>query len=71
MLRETARFRSGAFGALACSTPASDFATSSIGLPLLNGFVGEFLILSGAFRAKALYGILAASGVIWSAAAKR
>ena len=40
---------------------------SSIGLPLMNGFVGEFLILSGAFQAKALYGILAASGVIWSA----
>jgi NADH-quinone oxidoreductase subunit M len=33
----------------------------------MNGFVGEFLILSGAFQAKALYGILAATGVIWSA----
>ena len=33
----------------------------------MNGFVGEFLILSGAFQAKAIYGILAASGVIWSA----
>jgi NADH-quinone oxidoreductase subunit M len=40
---------------------------SSIGLPLMNGFVGEFLILSGAFQAKAIYGIIAASGVIWSA----
>jgi NADH-quinone oxidoreductase subunit M len=40
---------------------------SSIGLPLMNGFVGEFLILSGAFQAKAVYGVLAASGVIWSA----
>ncbi|HEV2113326.1 MAG TPA: Fe-S-binding domain-containing protein, partial [Terriglobales bacterium] len=40
---------------------------SSIGLPLMNGFVGEFLILSGSFQAKALYGVLAASGVIWSA----
>jgi NADH-quinone oxidoreductase subunit M len=40
---------------------------SSVGLPLLNGFVGEFLILSGSFQDQAIYGILAASGVIWSA----
>src|SRR5438309_7987836 len=40
---------------------------SSLGLPLLNGFVGEFLVLSGAFQARALYGILGATGVIWSA----
>ena len=40
---------------------------SSVGLPLLNGFIGEFLVLSGAFQAKALYGVLAATGVIWSA----
>jgi NADH-quinone oxidoreductase subunit M len=40
---------------------------ASIGLPLLNGFVGEFLVLSGAFQAKAVWGILAATGVIWSA----
>ena len=40
---------------------------SSVGLPLMNGFVGEFLVLSGAFQAKMIYGILAASGVIWSA----
>jgi len=60
------------FGGLATPMPA--YATfflfivlSSVGLPLLNGFVGEFLVLSGAFRARALYGILGASGVIWSA----
>ncbi|HYE26399.1 MAG TPA: NADH-quinone oxidoreductase subunit M [Clostridia bacterium] len=41
---------------------------SSIGLPLLNGFIGEFLILAGSFQAKAVYGILGATGVIWSAA---
>jgi NADH-quinone oxidoreductase subunit M len=40
---------------------------SSIGLPLMNGFVGEFLVLAGAFQAKALYGILGTTGVIWSA----
>ncbi len=60
------------FGGLA--TPMPVYATfflvillSSVGLPLMNGFIGEFLILSGAFQAKAIYGILAASGVIWSA----
>ena len=40
---------------------------SSIGLPLTNGFVGEFLILLGAFQQNAVYGILAASGVIFAA----
>jgi NADH-quinone oxidoreductase subunit M len=60
------------FGGLA--TPMPVYATyfvwitlSSVGLPLMNGFVGEFLVLNGAFRAKAVYGILAATGVIWSA----
>ena len=60
------------YGGLA--TPMPVFATffmvimlASAGLPLLNGFVGEFLVLSGAFQAKMLYGILAASGVIWGA----
>jgi len=40
---------------------------ASVGLPLLNGFIGEFLVLSGAFQARAIYGIIAATGVIWSA----
>ncbi len=40
---------------------------ASVGLPLLNGFIGEFLVLSGAFQATPVYGILAATGVIWSA----
>ena len=40
---------------------------ASVGLPLLNGFVGEFLVLSGAFQATPDYGILGATGVIWSA----
>ena len=60
------------FGGLA--TPMPVYAAlflfivlSSLGLPLLNGFIGEFLVLSGAFRARALYGILGATGVIWSA----
>jgi len=40
---------------------------SSIGLPLFNGFVGEFLVLSGAFSAWQWYGIIGTTGVIWSA----
>jgi NADH-quinone oxidoreductase subunit M len=40
---------------------------SSIGLPGLNGFVGEFLILLGAFRWNPALAALAASGVILSA----
>ena len=60
------------FGGLA--TPMPVYATlfllitlSSIGLPLMNGFVGEFLVLSGAFQANYWYAILGTSGVIWSA----
>jgi NADH-quinone oxidoreductase subunit M len=60
------------FGGLAAPMPV--YATfflfimlASVGLPLLNGFIGEFLVLSGAFRARALYGVLGATGVIWSA----
>jgi NADH-quinone oxidoreductase subunit M len=40
---------------------------SSIGLPGLNGFVGEFLILLGAFRWDPRYAAFAATGVILSA----
>jgi len=42
-------------------------ALSSIGLPGLNGFVGEFTILVGAFRVTPLYAVLGAVGVILSA----
>ena len=41
---------------------------ASIGLPGTNGFVGEFLILLGAFRANPKVAALAATGVILSAA---
>jgi NADH-quinone oxidoreductase subunit M len=40
---------------------------SSIGLPGLNGFVGEFLILLGTFQVNKLYAIIAATGVIFAA----
>src|SRR6266498_1430948 len=65
------------FGGL--STPMPWFATllvisslSSIGLPFLNGFVGEFLIMIGTWTSMAITHvwiatILAGTGVIWAA----
>ncbi|HKO60529.1 MAG TPA: NADH-quinone oxidoreductase subunit M [Pyrinomonadaceae bacterium] len=65
------------FGGLAHSMPW--FSTlfviatlSSIGLPFLNGFVGEFLILIGSWTSAAieraeLATMIAATGVIWAA----
>jgi len=45
---------------------------SSIGLPFLNGFVGEFLILTGMWTSSAVQNswivtMLAATGMIWAA----
>ncbi len=61
------------FGGLAKVVPV--FATffmlvtfSSIGLPLLNGFVGEFMILLGAFQYAPWPTVVAATGVILGAA---
>ena len=42
-------------------------ALSSIGLPGLNGFVGEFLVLLGAFQAEPLWAVVAGLGVILAA----
>ena len=61
------------FGGLSKSMPifAAFFmivTLSSIALPGTNGFVGEFLILLGAFRSNVVYGVLAATGVILGAA---
>lgn len=60
------------FGGLAKRMPI--FATffmiatlSSIGLPGLNGFVGEFLILTGTFLSHKIYAVFAATGVILAA----
>ncbi len=60
------------FGGLATTLPVySTFflivVLSSLGLPILNGFVGEFLIILGAFHARAAYGALAAVGVVLAA----
>jgi len=40
---------------------------SSLGLPGLNGFVGEFTILVGAFRSNVVYAALATTGVVLAA----
>jgi NADH-quinone oxidoreductase subunit M len=40
---------------------------ASIGLPGTNGFIGEFLIILGAFKAKKVFGVLAATGIILGA----
>lgn len=64
------------FGGIA--TPMPQYSTlflivalSSLGLPLLNGFIGEFLILLGTFSSPVphakLFAVLAALGVILSA----
>jgi NADH-quinone oxidoreductase subunit M len=60
------------FGGLGRSMPL--YATvlivvtlSSIGLPGLNGFVGEFLVLLGAFKASRLHAVLACGGVVLGA----
>ena len=41
---------------------------SSMGLPGLNGFIGEFLILVGAFQANYLWAAFAVSGIVLGAA---
>lgn len=61
-----------AFGGLASSMPLYTViflivTLSSIALPGTNGFVGEFLILLGAFKAKPGYAIAASTGVVLGA----
>jgi NADH-quinone oxidoreductase subunit M len=60
------------FGGLATPLPVySTFlmivALSSLGLPMLNGFVGEFLIIVGAYHQRAVYAAMAAVGVVLAA----
>lgn len=40
---------------------------ASIGLPSLNGFIGEFLVLLGAFRMNYIYSIFGATGLVLGA----
>lgn len=60
------------FGGLAKTVPLLAIVfmvsmLSSVGLPGLNGFIGEFLILLATFAASPLYAAFAASGVILGA----
>lgn len=64
------------YGGIAKLVPVFSFALmfaslSSVGLPGLNGFIGEFLILIGSFKSPALnswwFTVFAASGVIFAA----
>ena len=60
------------FGGLAAVMPQFTFfflltTFASIGLPGLNGFVGEFLILLGAFKAAPVFAVLASLGVVLGA----
>jgi NADH-quinone oxidoreductase subunit M len=62
----------GRLGGLAMRTPvlAGFFlvvALSSLALPGLNGFVGEFLILAGTFDVNRLLAVIASAGVVLSA----
>ena len=41
---------------------------SSAGLPLLNGFIGEFTILQGAYAANVWWAVIAGSGIVLGAA---
>jgi NADH-quinone oxidoreductase subunit M len=66
-------YEMGLYGGLAAKLP--NMATlyvittlSLVGLPILNGFVGEFLILSSSFGAHPYWGAAATLGVILSAA---
>ncbi len=59
-------------GGIARSMPVFAFffvlvGLSSIGMPLLNGFVGEFLVLLGAFRASPAHAVAATTGGVFAA----
>jgi len=61
-----------ALGGLARRLPVLTFffvviTLSSIGLPGLNGFIGEFLVLVGMFQVQPRYAVLAAVGIILGA----
>ncbi|MGI6637911.1 MAG: NADH-quinone oxidoreductase subunit M [Desulfobulbus sp.] len=43
------------------------FTLAAVGLPGTNGFIGEWLILLGAFMAQPLYAVIAATGLILGA----
>ena len=73
LIGRTGQGRTDAYGGLAAATPALAAATlivvaSSLALPGTNGFVGEFLILLGAFQTHPLQAVPATAGVVLAAA---
>ncbi|MBI3393708.1 MAG: NADH-quinone oxidoreductase subunit M [Nitrospirae bacterium] len=61
-----------AYGGIARSVPRYAaffvlFVLASLGLPGLNGFVGEFLVILGAFQRDRVVGVLAMTGIILAA----
>jgi len=61
-----------AFGGVAVAMPIFALfwvitTLSSVGLPGLNGFVGEYLILYGSFQAAPLWSVVGLSGVVFGA----
>ncbi|HEX4955637.1 MAG TPA: NADH-quinone oxidoreductase subunit M [Thermoanaerobaculia bacterium] len=68
--RHTKKFEE--FGGLAKPMPVFAFflvfsTLASVGLPLLNGFVGEFMILLGAYRTTGFWAVAATFGVVLAA----
>ena len=66
-------YETAAYGGLAARLPwmVTFFVITGlalVGLPILNGFVGEFLVLSSAFAIHVAWGVAATAGVILSAA---
>ncbi|HKX17409.1 MAG TPA: NADH-quinone oxidoreductase subunit M [bacterium] len=73
LIGRTGQGRTDAYGGLAAATPALAavtliVVTSSLALPGTNGFVGEFLILLGAFQTHPVHAALATVGVVLAAA---
>ncbi len=60
------------YGGLSKSVPVfatffTIFTLAAIGFPGMNAFIGEFLIISGAFKAKTIFAVLSILGVILGA----
>jgi len=73
LLTRTGRSRTDGYGGIAKAVPALAAAAlivvvSSLALPGTNGFIGEFLILLGAFQARPVDAALATGGIVVAAA---
>lgn len=69
LVERTGEARTDAYGGLAATAPALAAVTlilvmSSLALPGTNGFIGEFLILVGAFQAHRVAAVFATGGVV-------